>query len=53
MKLGKIDITNVTAIAASKKNHTFDTPENLVRTEDARRLALGEERMDLEEKVEF
>ena len=53
LKLGKIDITNVTAIAASKKNHTFDTPENLVRTEDARRLALGEERMDLEEKVEF
>jgi hypothetical protein len=53
LKLGKVDITNVMATAASKKTHALNASENLVRTEDARRLALGEERMDLKEKVEF
>jgi len=53
LKLGKIDITNTTGLAAAKKNHTFDTPSNRLRHEEKRRKDRKEPPMTLEEKVEY
>ena len=53
LKMGKIDVTNVTGIGAAKKNHTFDTPANRLRTEKALRKKRCEEPMTMEEEVAF